>query len=84
MLLDLNCPKMDGREVLAHIKGDFNLKSIPTIVLTMSDAEADITKSYELQANVYLTKPVQLDAFQSLVKSITEFWLKKAKLPQQK
>ena len=84
ILLDLNLPKMDGREVLAHIKRDFNLKSIPTIVLTMSDAEPDIMKSYELQANAYLTKPVQLDAFQSLVRSITDFWLTKARLPQQK
>ena len=83
ILLDLNLPKMDGREVLAHIKGDYNLKSIPTVVLTMSDSEADMVKSYELQANVYLTKPMQLDAFQGLVKSVAEFWLKQAKLPPQ-
>jgi two-component system, chemotaxis family, response regulator Rcp1 len=83
ILLDLNLPKMDGREVLAHIKEDKNLKTIPTVILTTSDAEADIVKSYQLQANCYLTKPVQLDAFESLVKSINDFWLTKVKLPQQ-
>jgi two-component system, chemotaxis family, response regulator Rcp1 len=83
ILLDLNLPKMDGREVLAHIKEDNNLKTIPTVILTTSDAEADIVKSYQLQANCYLTKPVQLDAFESLVKSINDFWLTKVKLPQQ-
>jgi chemotaxis family two-component system response regulator Rcp1 len=82
ILLDLNLPKMDGREVLAHIKEDENLKTIPTVILTTSDSESDIVKSYELQANCYLTKPVQLDAFESLVKSINDFWLTKAKLPQ--
>jgi two-component system, chemotaxis family, response regulator Rcp1 len=83
ILLDLNLPKMDGREVLAHIKEDDSLKLIPTVILTTSDAEADIVKSYQLQANVYLTKPVQLEAFDALVKSINDFWLTKAKLPQQ-
>jgi chemotaxis family two-component system response regulator Rcp1 len=83
ILLDLNLPKMDGREVLAHIKEDHSLKTIPTVILTTSDAEADIVKSYQLQANCYLTKPVQLDAFESLVKSINDFWLTKVKLPQQ-
>ncbi len=83
ILLDLNLPKMDGREVLAHIKEDDNLKTIPTVILTTSDAESDIVKSYELQANCYLTKPVQLDAFEGLVKSINDFWLTKVKLPQQ-
>ncbi len=82
-MLDLNLPKMDGREVLSHIKGDENLKSIPTVILTTSDAEADIVKSYQLRANCYLTKPVQLDAFEALVKSINDFWLTKVKLPQQ-
>jgi CheY-like chemotaxis protein len=81
ILLDLNLPKMDGREVLANIKADDNLKTIPTVILTTSEAEADIVKSYELQANSYLSKPVQFDAFQSLVKSINDFWLIKAKLP---
>jgi CheY-like chemotaxis protein len=83
ILLDLNLPKMDGREVLAHIKEDAGLKTIPTVILTTSDAEVDIVKSYQLHANCYLTKPVQLDAFESLVKSINDFWLTKAKLPQQ-
>jgi two-component system, chemotaxis family, response regulator Rcp1 len=82
ILLDLNLPKMDGREVLAHIKGDSSLKLIPTVILTTSNAEADIVKSYQLQANCYLTKPVQLEAFEMLVKSINDFWLTKVKLPR--
>jgi two-component system, chemotaxis family, response regulator Rcp1 len=81
ILLDLNLPKMDGREVLAHIKQDGSLKTIPTVILTTSDAEVDIVKSYQLQANCYLSKPVQLDAFEALVKSINDFWLIKVKLP---
>jgi two-component system, chemotaxis family, response regulator Rcp1 len=84
ILLDLNLPRMDGREVLVRIKEDEDLKTIPTVILTTSDAEADIVKSYQLQANCYLSKPVQFDAFESLVKSINDFWLTKAKLPQQK
>ena len=83
ILLDLNLPKMDGREVLANIKADDTLKMIPTVILTTSDAEADIVKSYQLQANCYLSKPVQLDEFESLVKSINDFWLRKVKLPLQ-
>ena len=82
ILLDLNLPKMDGREVLAKIKEDASLKTIPTVILTTSEAEADILKSYQLQANCYLSKPAQLDAFESLVKSINDFWLTKVKLPQ--
>jgi CheY-like chemotaxis protein len=81
ILLDLNLPKMDGREVLANIKQDDSLKTIPTVILTTSEAEADILKSYQLRANCYLTKPAQLDAFESLVKSINDFWLIKARLP---
>jgi chemotaxis family two-component system response regulator Rcp1 len=81
ILLDLNLPKMDGREVLAHIKEDDDLKMIPTIILTTSDAEADILKSYRLQANCYLNKPVQLSEFESVVRSINDFWLTKVKLP---
>ena len=84
ILLDLNLPKMDGREVLAHIKEDPSLKTIPTVILTTSEAEADIVRSYELQANCYLNKPVQLEEFENLVKSINDFWLTKVKLPQQK
>lgn len=81
ILLDLNLPKMDGREVLAWIKADEDLKSIPTVILTMSDSETDIAASYQLQANCYLSKPVQLEAFESLVGSINDFWLTRAKLP---
>jgi CheY-like chemotaxis protein len=83
ILLDLNLPRMDGREVLAEIKSDASLKTIPTIILTTSQSEADIVKSYQLQANCYLSKPVQLDAFEVLVRSINDFWLTTARLPQQ-
>jgi CheY-like chemotaxis protein len=83
ILLDLNLPKMDGREVLARIKADADLKTIPTVVLTTSEAEQDVAKSYELQANCYITKPVQLDAFESIVRSINNFWLTRVKLPAQ-
>ena len=82
ILLDLNLPKMDGREVLALIKEDDSLRTIPTVILTTSEADADILTSYELNANAYLRKPVTLDAFESLVKSINDFWLTKVKLPQ--
>jgi two-component system, chemotaxis family, response regulator Rcp1 len=81
ILLDLNLPKMDGHEVLGQIKQDANLMTIPTIILTTCAAEQDIAKSYELQANCYLSKPVQMDVFESIVKSIDDFWLTKAKLP---
>lgn len=83
ILLDLNLPKMDGWQVLAQIKADDTLKTIPTVILTTSEAESDIVNSYLLQANSYLSKPVQLDAFEALVRSIYDFWLLKAKLPQQ-
>jgi CheY-like chemotaxis protein len=84
ILLDLNLPMMDGREVLAQIKSDEHLMTIPTIILTTSSAEEDIVRSYQLQANCYLSKPVQLDDFEEVVKSINDFWLTKAKLPQRK
>ena len=84
ILLDLNLPKMDGREVLARIKEDENLKTIPTVILTTSEAEADIDQSYRLKANCYLNKPVELESFEALVKSINDFWLTKVKLPQQR
>lgn len=84
ILLDLNLPKMDGRTVLAQIKRDDALKTIPIVILTTSEAEADIVKSYQLHANCYLSKPVQLDEFENLVKSINEFWLTKVKLPRQR
>jgi chemotaxis family two-component system response regulator Rcp1 len=82
ILLDLNLPKMDGRQVLAQIKADESLKTIPTIILTTSEAEADILKSYQLQANCFLSKPVQLEDFENLVRSINDFWLTKVKLPR--
>lgn len=82
ILLDLNLPKMDGREVLKHIHADDGLKSIPTVILTTSDAMSDVNLSYKLQANSYLSKPVQLDKFESVVRSINDFWFEKAKLPQ--
>ena len=82
ILLDLNLPKKDGREVLKHIRADEGLKSIPTVILTTSDAVSDINQSYKLQANSYLSKPVQLDKFESVVRSINDFWFEKAKLPQ--
>jgi two-component system, chemotaxis family, response regulator Rcp1 len=82
IFLDLNLPKMNGRDVLAHIKADARLKTIPIVILTISDAEKDIEDSYHLHANCYLTKPTQLKEFEKLVKSINEFWLKKVKLPK--
>jgi two-component system, chemotaxis family, response regulator Rcp1 len=81
ILLDLNLPRMDGREVLARIKADDRLRQIPTLVLSISDAEADVAKVYHLQANCYLIKPVEWDEFVRLVKSIKDFWLTTAKLP---
>jgi two-component system, chemotaxis family, response regulator Rcp1 len=83
ILLDLNLPKMDGREVLKEIKKDQDLKTIPTIILTTSDDEADVLISYQLQANCYLRKPAHWDAFDNLVRSINAFWLTRAKLPEQ-
>ncbi len=83
ILLDLNLPRMDGREVLAKIKSSETLKTIPTLILTTSQSEADILRSYQLYANAYLTKPVQLDAFDGLVASISNFWLTKVRLAQQ-
>ncbi len=74
---------MDGREVLAQIKQNEGLKTIPTVILTTSDAEIDVLKSYQLQANCYLTKPVNFSAFESMVKGINDFWLTRVRLPQQ-
>jgi chemotaxis family two-component system response regulator Rcp1 len=84
ILLDLHLPKLGGHKVLAYIKNDSELKMIPTVVLSCSDAEADIVKSYQLQANCYLTKPGLLDAFQTLVESMSDFWLSRAALPPQR
>jgi chemotaxis family two-component system response regulator Rcp1 len=82
ILLDLNLPKMDGREVLAKIKASEDLKTIPTVILSTSTDQMDIALSYQLLANCYLSKPVQLDQFESLVSSINDFWLTKVQLPQ--
>lgn len=82
IVLDLNLPKMNGREVLAQIKGDANLRMIPTVVLSSSETEADVLMSYQLQANCYLRKPAQWDAFVAMVRSINTFWLTNTKLPQ--
>ncbi|MFA7241373.1 MAG: response regulator [Sulfuricellaceae bacterium] len=81
VLLDLNMPKMDGRELLRRIKTDENLKHIPVVVLTTSAAEKDILQAYGLHANCYITKPVEFDQFMEIVKSIEEFWLTVVKLP---
>lgn len=81
ILLDLNLPRKDGREVLEDIKGDENLKHIPVVVLTTSDAEQDILKSYALHANCYITKPVDLEQFAKVVSSIEEFWFSIVRLP---
>ena len=81
ILLDLNLPKKDGREVLAEIKADKELKRIPVVILTSSAAEQDIVRSYNLHANCYVTKPVDLDQFINVVKSIEHFWLSVVKLP---
>ncbi|MHC1574872.1 MAG: response regulator [Candidatus Methanogasteraceae archaeon] len=82
ILLDLNLPKKDGREVLAEIKDDLFLKRIPVVVLTTSKAEQDIHKAYDLHANCYITKPVDLDQFIRVVTSIENFWLTIVKLPR--
>ena len=83
ILLDLNMPKMDGREVLALIKADESLKLIPTVILTTSAEEADIVHSYKHHANCYLQKPVELQTFEDLVKSVNNFWMNQVRLPQQ-
>lgn len=81
ILLDLNLPKKNGREVLAEIKRDRNLRRIPVVVLTVSRDEKDILKCYDLHANCYIIKPVDLDQFIKVVKSIEDFWLTIVKLP---
>lgn len=81
ILLDLNLPKKDGREVLKEIKTDENLKRIPVVILTMSKSEEDIFKSYNLHANCFITKPIDLNQFIKVVQSIEEFWLTIVKLP---
>jgi CheY-like chemotaxis protein len=81
ILLDLNLPKKNGREVLAEIKQDGELKHIPVVILTTSKADEDVLKSYNLYANCYITKPVDLDQFIRVVQSIENFWLTIVKLP---
>ena len=82
ILLDLNLPKKDGRKVLAEIKGDGNLKRIPVVVLTTSEDEQDVLESYNLHANCYIVKPLDLDRFITVVKSIEDFWLRIVVLPK--
>jgi diguanylate cyclase (GGDEF)-like protein/PAS domain S-box-containing protein len=82
ILLDLNLPRMDGREVLTHIKADADLKTIPTVVLTTSEAEIDVARAYELHASFYIAKPVSLEAFESVMRGFNDFWLTKIKLPK--
>jgi len=84
ILLDLNLPKKDGREVLSEIKGDPALRPIPVVILTTSKAEEDILRSYDLHANCYVTKPVDLDKFIVVVQSIDRFWLTVVTLPPAK
>ncbi|MDC4203165.1 MAG: response regulator [Candidatus Manganitrophus sp.] len=82
ILLDLNLPKKDGREVLEAIKNDPDLKRIPVVILTTSNAEKDVLKSYDLHANCYVTKPVDFEQFITVVKSVEDFWLTVVKLPK--
>ncbi len=81
IILDLNLPRLDGRQVLAEIKSDDKLKQIPVIIMTMSQEEEDILKTYSLHANCYITKPIDLDQFVKVVESIENFWLSLVKLP---
>jgi CheY-like chemotaxis protein len=83
ILLDLNLPRMDGREVLSAIKSDAKLRTIPVVVLTTSRAEQDVLRSYELQANCYITKPVDLEQFLTVVRAIEDFWFTIVTLPHQ-
>jgi CheY-like chemotaxis protein len=83
ILLDLNLPKKDGREVLAEIKESPTLRTIPVVILTTSASEADVLRSYRLHANSYITKPVDLDGFLKVVRGIDSFWLSVVKLPRE-
>ncbi len=84
IFLDLNLPRKDGHEILAEIKADAGLKSIPVIVLTSSPAEQDVRESYDLHANCYICKPVGLESFIRVIRSIDEFWLRAARLPTER
>ena len=81
IFLDLNLPRKDGREVLAEIKSDERFKQIPVVIMTMSQSEEDILKSYSLHANCYVTKPIDLDQFVKVIESIEDFWFSLVKLP---
>lgn len=81
ILLDLNLPRKDGREVLEEIKGNQDLKTIPVVILTTSEDEKDIARSYELHANAYIKKPVELDEFMKVIRAVEDFWLTAVKLP---
>ena len=81
MLLDLNLPRLDGREVLAEIKQDASLRQIPVVILTTSSAEEDVLRSYDLHANCYVTKPIALEQFVKVVREIENFWLSIVRLP---
>jgi two-component system response regulator len=83
ILLDLNLPRKDGREVLSEIKADSKFKCIPVVILTTSSAEEDVLKAYHLNANCYISKPVDLDQFIKVVKTIEDFWLTIVKLPSE-
>lgn len=83
ILLDLNLPKKDGREVLQEIKSDERLRRIPVVILTTSQAEQDILRAYDLHANCYIQKPVDLDQFLRVIRSIEDFWLTIVKLPRE-
>ena len=82
IILDLNLPKKDGREVLAEIKSDNDLKKIPVVIMTSSQSQEDILKTYNLHANCYITKPIDLNQFMKVVKSIEDFWFTIVKLPE--
>jgi two-component system, chemotaxis family, response regulator Rcp1 len=84
IFLDLNLPRKDGREVLAEIKGDERFKQIPVVIMTMSQSDEDILKSYQLHANCYVTKPIDLDQFVKVVESIEDFWFSLVKLPSKR
>jgi two-component system, chemotaxis family, response regulator Rcp1 len=84
ILLDLNLPRKDGREVLREIKSDDSLKRIPVVILTTSKSEEDVLRAYDLHANCYITKPVDFNRFMEVVKSIEDFWLTVVKLPDER
>ena len=83
ILLDLNLPKKDGREVLAEIKADASLRTIPVVVLTTSQADEDVIKAYDLHVNCYISKPIDLSQFLKVIKAVEDFWLTIVKLPKQ-